>query len=56
MRDSFRHMDPEDAAEGSINPRVHFIRRAMHYLVTIPSRGLRRSHPSPENSNGTALL
>lgn len=25
VRDSFRHMDPGDAAEGSINPRVRFI-------------------------------
>lgn len=25
MRDFIRHMDPEHADEGSINPRVHFI-------------------------------
>lgn len=36
------------------NPRVHFIWHVMHYLVTFPSWGLRRSHPSLENSNGTA--
>lgn len=36
------------------HPRVHFIWHVMHYLVTFPSWGLRRSHPSLENSNGTA--
>lgn len=36
------------------NSRVHFIWHVMHYLVTFPSWGLRRSHPSLENSNGTA--
>lgn len=51
-----RHMNPRHAVKGSINSRVQFIWHAMHYLVTFPSWGLIRSHPSLENSNGTALL
>lgn len=46
--------DHESQAKDSINSREHFIRHAMHYLVTFPSWGLIRSHPSLENSNGTA--
>lgn len=49
------HQDPSmQQTRRSINARVHFIWHPMHYLVTFPSQGLLRSHPSLENSNGTA--